>query len=166
MSTALLPTSTTRVAAMTTVNKPPEKVETSQEKTEASSAKKKKARTPTPLPARLKYPRQWKDLKTKGIYCAGEDSQLVIRAVPGNRTFITCIVFTVEAETNVRFGFGNYGSSGPMSFGGTDEPRAIVMSLGESPVPCGSGDFTVASDGSGGTVAGFCVFYQEPDEVP
>jgi hypothetical protein len=166
MSTPVLIQIQPRVAAKTTVNKAPKKITTSQEKALVSTSQKKTAKTPTPLPPRLKYPKQWKDLRAAPIACAGGAGQTVVSAGPGMRLFISSITFTVAAETNVTLRFGNYGGSGPMDFGGADEPRAITMNLAESPAPCGNGSFSISSLTAGGDVNGFVIYYREEDETP
>lgn len=130
-------------------------------------SKEKKKRIPeTPLPARLKYPKIWKDLRVAGISCPVGTSQTVIDTAPGCRSFITSITFTVDDEVDITLFFGNYGTSGPMDFGGSDEPRAIAQSFGDSPIPCGNGDFLISNDGPTGNIYGFVVYYQELDETP
>jgi hypothetical protein len=77
--------------------------------------------------------------------------------------FIATIVLTVSDETNISFTFGVFGSSGSLDLGGTDEPRGIVIAMGDSPAPCGKGGFTVTSDGAGVAVGGFVTYYLETE---
>jgi hypothetical protein len=108
---------------------------------------------------RIPYPKWWKDEGVAGISISGAGSQLVISARSDYALYIASIVLTANDETDITFGFGQFGFSGPMSFGGTDEPRGIVIALGNSPIPCGSGSFLVTSDGANANVGGFVSYY-------
>lgn len=127
---------------------------------------KKPKRTPSPLPPHLAYPPTWRDLRVAGINLADAGAVQIASAVAGKRTFISFITFTVDGDTSIIIGFGTMGSSGPMDFGDTDEPRGIVMNFGDSPAPCGLGGCILSSDGSGVAVHGFAVYYQEQDQSP
>jgi hypothetical protein len=131
----------------------------------AVTAKKPK-RTPSKLPPRLKYPKWWKNLQPAGIGLSGPGSQKIVQGVSGFRSFITSIVFTVTGETTITLQFGSLGRSGPMNFGGENEPRGIALPMSDAPAPLGSGPFVLTSTGAGVAVNGFVVYYQEPDEVP
>lgn len=119
---------------------------------------------PSTIITRSRYPKWWKDLSTAAISLTGAGTQVVVGGLPGYRTFVACIVITVSGDTNITFGFGVFGSSGAMNFGGTDEPRGIVINMAESPAPCGTGHFSISSNAPGINVGGFAVFYQEPEE--
>lgn len=112
--------------------------------------------------ARTRYPKWWKELQAAAIDLAAAGTQTVIRYSPGNNIFLATIVIIVSGETHITFGFGVFGLSGAMPFGGENEPRGMVISMGESPTPCGQGDFTVTSDGADVTVGGFVSYYSEP----
>jgi hypothetical protein len=108
---------------------------------------------------RTPYPKWWKEEGVAAISLSGAGSQLVISARSDYSLFIGAIVLTVTDETDITFGFGQFGSSGAMSFGGTDEPRGLVVALGNSPAPCGSGSFMVQSNGASAAVQGFVSYY-------
>jgi hypothetical protein len=126
----------------------------------------KPKRTPAVLPPHLAYPPTWRDLRIAGINLAAPGSVQIAGAVAGKRTFVSFITFTVDGDTSITIGFGTMGSTGPMDFGDTDEPRGIVMNFGDSPAPCGLGGCVLTSDGAGVAVHGFAVFYQEQDQSP
>ncbi len=108
------------------------------------------------------YPKWWKDLQTAAISLTTAGTQIVIPARSGYSLFVATIVLTVSGETDLSFIFGVFGSSGSMDFGGANEPRGIVIAMGDSPAPCGQGGFSVSSGGVGKAVGGFVTYYLEP----
>ena len=129
----------------------------------AQAAAAKPTVKPELIIARTPYPKWWKTLQTAAISLSDAGTQIVVPASGRFTLFIASIVLTVNGETNVSFGFGIFGASGSMDFGGTDEPRGMVIAMGDSPAPCGKSGFTVTSDGSGVAVGGFCTYYLETD---
>jgi hypothetical protein len=120
---------------------------------------------PTPPPTeivitRIPYPKWWKDLNTAAISLSGSGSQQLIASHPGTRIYLATIVLTVSDETNIRFSFGTTGLSGSMDFGGSGEPKGIVIAMGNSPVACGTGPVVIYSDGPSAAVGGFVTYYQ------
>jgi len=95
------------------------------------------------------------------INLPGAGTQVVVDGFQGFRTFISSITLTVDGETTITFGFGVYGSSGAMNFGGEGQPMGIVISMGAAPAPCGTGGFSVTSSGDGVSVGGFIVYSHE-----
>jgi len=74
--------------------------------------------------------------------------------------YISTIVLTVSGECDITFSFGIAGSSGPMNFGGDDEPRGMVIAMGNSPAPCGGGSFMItASSTEAVSIGGFVSYY-------
>lgn len=110
---------------------------------------------------RTGYPKWWKDSMAWNINIEGPGTWTIMSQSPGYRKYVSVIVFTVSGETNITFGMGVFGSSGSMDFGGENEPRGIVIAMGNSPLPIGEGAFTITSDGVGVTVGGFIVYYYE-----
>lgn len=112
---------------------------------------------------RTPYPKWWKRLQTAAISLSTAGTQVVV-ATPGRFTlFIATIVLVVSDETNISFGFGVFGSSGPMYLGGGVQPSGMVIAMGDSPAPCGVSGFTITSDGNGVTVGGFVTYYLESE---
>ena len=110
---------------------------------------------------RIPYPKWWKDLQTAKIELTTAGTQIIISARSDYFVFIAAIVLTVSGETNITFDFGVFGLSGPMDLGGTNEPRGMVIAMGNSPASCGAGGFSVTSSGSGISVGGFVSYYLE-----
>ena len=127
------------------------------------AAPTKPTAAPELIIARTPYPKWWKTLRTAAISLSAAGTQIVV-PTPGRFTlFIASIVLTVSDETNISFGFGVFGSSGSMDLGGENEPRGIVIAMGDSPAPCGQGGFTVTSDGAAVAVGGFVTYYLEKE---
>jgi hypothetical protein len=127
----------------------------------------KRSRTPVKrLPKTRVYPAGWKDYRVAGISISDAGTYLIVRPRGNYRTFITSIVFTVSGATLITLLFGSMGSSAPMNFGDTDQPRGIASNHDQAPAPCGLDGFSIASAGSGVSVAGYVIYYQEPDEAP
>jgi len=135
--------------------------------TQNLAAVKVAAATPTVAPAliiaRTPYPKWWNALLTAAINLTTAATQIVV-PTPGKFTlFIASIVVVVDGETNISFGFGVFGSSGPMLLGGDTQPAGMVIAMGGSPAPCGKSGFTITSDGAGVAVGGFVTYYLETE---
>jgi len=109
-----------------------------------------------------RYPRWWDDLMQAPINITGPAQVTIVSGRPGFRLFIASIVFGVDGETDISFVFGASGASGAIPFGGTDEPRAAVIAMGNSPAACGAGLFQMGSTGAGIKVGGFTSFFLVP----
>jgi hypothetical protein len=125
--------------------------------------------TPTPPPSevvitRIPYPKWWKDLNTVAINLPGPGSQQLVSPHPGTRIYVATIALTVTDETNITFYFGTTGYGGPMKFGASGSPKGIVIAMGNSPAACGSGPFSIISDGPDAAVGGFVTYYQVEEE--
>ncbi|GAI38885.1 unnamed protein product, partial [marine sediment metagenome] len=59
--------------------------------------------------------------------------ETIVAGVAGVTIKITSIMFTVAGETNIKFKDGTDDLTGPMDFGGTDEPRGAVITQGFLP---------------------------------
>jgi len=112
---------------------------------------------------RTPYPKWWKDARAWNIDIPDAGTHVIIRQTPGWRSYISAIVLTVDGETNITFGMGVFGSSGSMDLGGTDEPRGMVIAMGNSPMPLGEGGFTITSTGAGVHVGGFISYFYEKE---
>jgi hypothetical protein len=120
------------------------------------------------IPAELiipltRYPKWWKDSAAWNINIDGPATGVVVSPSPGYRTYIATIALTVDGETNITFGMGVHGSSGSMRFGGDGGPMGIVIAMGNSPLPCGIGGFSITVDGVGVHVGGFISYYYEKE---
>ncbi len=108
-----------------------------------------KPKEPTVKPeliiGRTPYPKWWKDSLNAKIDLTAPGS-LVLATVTGNlRLFVATIVLSVTGETQISFSFGNAGSSGPIYLGGENQPMGIVIAMGNSPAPCGSGNLVISA---------------------
>jgi hypothetical protein len=112
---------------------------------------------------RTPYPKWWKDARAWNIDIDVAGTHTVIKQTPGWRSYISTIVLTVDGETNITFGMGAFGDSGSMDLGGTDEPRGMVVAMGNSPMPLGGGGFTITSTGEGIHVGGFISYFYEKE---
>ena len=112
---------------------------------------------------RTPYPKWWKDSYAWNINIDAAGTHIVIPQTPGYRTYISTIVLMVSGETNITFEMGPFGLSGEMDFGGENEPRGMVIAMGESPMPCGGAGFKIITDGIGVHVGGFIVYYYEKE---
>ena len=139
--------------------RPPEKPPPAPPRPPAPAPPTKPTVKPELIIERTAYPKWWKDEGTAPIQLAGPGSQFVITARGDYSLYIGAIVLTVSGETNITLGFGVFGPSGPMDLGGADEPRGLVIAMGNSPAPCGSGSFSVTSDGAGVSVNGFVTYF-------
>lgn len=120
---------------------------------------------PDLLITRMGYPKWWKDQGVAAIRLSTAGNQTVVYGITGSKTFISAIVLTVSGDTDISFWFGQFGQSGSMNFGGENEPRGIVISMADSPAPCGDGGFSVYSSGTLVSVGGFAVYYHVRDVV-
>jgi hypothetical protein len=95
--------------------------------------------------ARTPYPKWWKDSLNATIDLTAPGSK-VLANVSGNlRLYVATIVLTVTGPVAITFGFGTAGSSGPIYLGGDNQPFGIVIAMGNSPAPCGSGSLTISA---------------------
>jgi len=87
--------------------------------------------------------------------------QTVIPLAAGVTAYISSIVFTVEGEVDLTFKSSDTAITGAMSFGGTNEPRGIVINHGMHPFHCKVGEaFCIYSD-SAVQVSGYCTYYKK-----
>jgi len=142
------------------------KAEEVKKKKPVEEKKKKPKTTPTKLPRKATYPRWWKEVKTAGINFASAGLNQILAAQCGIRYFITSIVFTVSAETNITFSEGGFFITGPMDFGGTGEPRGIVISMGDSPMMLSPGAAFFIHSTAAVQVSGFITYLTEVVEPP
>lgn len=119
---------------------------------------------PELLIARTPYPKWWKDSLNAKIDLTAPGSQILATVAGNLRLFVATIVLTVTGETQITFTFGNAGSSGPIYLGGEGQPMGIVIAMGSSPAPCGSGDLSISATDPGGvlpSIGGFATCFAE-----
>jgi len=74
--------------------------------------------------------RERKTVTSAKIDFAGLGDNTIVAGVAGQKIKITGLVFTVGGETNITLKDGATEITGPMDFGGTNEPRGIVDTQG------------------------------------
>ena len=115
---------------------------------------------------RTPYPKWWNDEGVAKISLTSSGSQMVITARGDYSLYIAAIVLTVSGECNISFTFGSAGASGSMDLGGADEPRGMVIAMGNSPAPCGSGSFMITSTSDDPvSIGGFVSYYMWKKEA-
>jgi len=125
---------------------------------------KKPTVAPDLIIKRTPYPKWWKDSLNATINLTAPGSTILATVSGKLRLYVATIVITVTGETVITFSFGNAGSSGPIYLGGTDQPMGIVIAMGNSPAPCGSGPLTItATDPTAATpsIGGFATCFAE-----
>ena len=160
---------------LTLTDKEKAEIETLIKTEEAKAAALAEVKPPTPTPpkqptikpeliiARTPYPKWWKDAYAWDINIDTAGTHIVIPQTPGYRTYIATIVLTVGGEVNITFTFGSFPPSGTMDFGGENEPRGMVISTGNSPIPCGGGGFKITTSASV-HVGGFITYFYESEK--
>jgi|GEM_PF-6542649 len=76
----------------------------------------------------------------KAISIASAATHKIIPGASRKRIRITSLFFTVAGEVDVTLYDGGFPISGPMDFGGTSEPRGIVIPFPYSPLELGEGN--------------------------
>lgn len=113
---------------------------------------------------RTEYPKWWRNLAVAPINCQAPGSQTIVSGHTTAKTYIHSIFLIVSGDTTITLNFGSYATSGPMNFGGTDEPRGISIPMGEAPASCGRGGLGITATGNilePKIVGGFAVFSRQ-----
>lgn len=93
-------------------------------------------------------------------FATGAHNQIVA-LVAGKKIKVTNLVLTVAGEVNLTFESHETAISGAMDFGGTDEPRGMVINFGDSPMETVAGEaFKILSVGDV-QVSGYCNYFTE-----
>lgn len=98
---------------------------------------------------------------SEGFHTNTSGNNPIITGSAGTQIKVVFIMLTVAAEVNVKFMSGATDLSGPMDFGGTDEPRGMVAPMGVGPLVCGvAEDFIIHLSGAV-YIDGYCTYYKE-----
>jgi hypothetical protein len=119
---------------------------------------------PDLLISRTPYPKWWKDALTARISLKAPGSQVLATVAGKLKLYVATIVITVTEETQITITFGTAGASGPLYLGGEGQPMGIVIAMGNSPAPCGSGNLSIAATDPGGvtpSIGGFATCFVE-----
>ena len=98
---------------------------------------------------------------TTAISIATAADHTIIAAVSGKRIVVTSIVFTVGGDVNVTLKDGTTALSGAMDFGGTSEPRGMVVNFGDIVMRLSVGNAFIITLSAAVQVSGFVVYYVE-----
>lgn len=85
----------------------------------------------------------------------------IIPAAPGRRIKIWFLTLTVGGDVNITFYDGAVAFSGAMDFGGTSEPRGIVMPPDGKCIPIGENNAFKILLSAAVQVSGFCLYSYE-----
>jgi len=72
------------------------------------------------------------------------------------------VVLVVGGETNITYYDGDTPISGPMDFGGENEPRGMVTHHGNFPLRTSPGSPFKINSSAAEQVSGYVVYYEEP----
>lgn len=86
----------------------------------------------------------------------------IIAAVADLSHYITSLVFTVAGEVNVTLRDETGALTGPMDFGGTDEPRGMTHSDPLCPIKCHAGEKFQITLSAAVQVSGIVTYYDAP----
>lgn len=118
--------------------------------------------------ARTPYPKWWKDSLNATINLTAPGSATLATVSGKLRLYVATIVITVTDAVAITIRFGNAGASGPIYLGDTDQPKGIVIAMGNSPAPCGDGSLSISATDINGTnpvVGGFATCFAEEETV-
>jgi len=119
---------------------------------------------PETIITRIDHPKWWKNGGVAAINFTAPGSQTVKSSPTTGKLYIPTIVITVTEATEITISFGGAGASGPIYLGDTDQPMGIVIAMGNSPAPCGSGGLSISAtdiNGLNPLIGGFITYYLE-----
>ena len=105
--------------------------------------------------------REAKAVTSAAINCAALGDNIIVAGVAGQQIKITGLIFTVGGETNLKLMAGAVDLTGPMDFGGADEPRGIVDSQGFLPLELPAGESFIVNLSIAVQVSGYVTGYIE-----
>lgn len=161
------PAKTSGTQAKTPVKPKPEDLLKPQAPTPASSPKTPTVKKEQIIP-RTPFPKWWKDLSVEKIDISTSGAQTIVPWKAGHISYLVSLVIVVDGETDISLRLSGTAITGPMSFGGSDEPRGITINFGEGPIPCGNQIMSLYSDPPTPPVqvSGLAIYYTEPSEKP
>jgi len=86
-------------------------------------------------------------------------TQTIVTGATGVTINITSLMFTVDGETNITLNDGVTDLTGPMDFGGADEPRGMVHTAGFLPLTITTGRSFIINSSLEVQVSGFITGY-------
>lgn len=158
---------------MSTATYPKAKREILEESPKTTQPVKRKGAPPKPRrrtkrkkqPEATRRRRTRRIVKTAGFNLTAVGLHLIIPPRVAEQIHVPFIAFTVDGEVDITLYDGVIPFSGPMSFGGTDEPRGAVMHLGTSPIVCSPNSGFAIHVSTANRVAGYCTYYYLPAPI-
>lgn len=105
--------------------------------------------------------REAKAITSAKIDFAGAGDTTIVTGQAGKQIKIATLVFTVAGETNIMLKAGATAFTGPMDFGGTDEPRGMVDTHGYCAYELPVGQSFVINSSLAVQVSGYVTGYIE-----
>lgn len=120
---------------------------------------------PSLVIARTEFPKWWKNLALTSINISTLGAQIIVPWLGGKKKYLVSLFFVCDGETDIQLRIGGTPITGPMSFGGSDEPRGMVLQLAEAPIPVGADILSIYSEPKTPPVqvSGTAVYYTETD---
>lgn len=112
------------------------------------------------------FPKWWKELGRSIINNQGVGRTTLVPFGGGQNKWLVSLFFVADGETDITLMLGGTPISGPMSFGGPDEPRGMTLDLSSGPIPCGNEILTLYQDPveNETRVSGTAVYLIEPKQ--
>jgi len=105
--------------------------------------------------------REAKVITSAKIDFAGGGDSTIVAGQAGKKIKLATIVFTVGGDTDITLKAGTTAITGPMYFGGTDEPRGIVDTHGYCAYELPAGQSFVINSSAAVQVSGYVTGYIE-----
>lgn len=103
--------------------------------------------------------REAKTITSAKIDFSGSGDNTIVSGQAGKKIKLASLVLTVGGETNLTLKAGATAITGPMDFGGTDEPRGIVDTHGYCALELATGQSFVINSSAAVQVSGYVTGY-------
>ncbi|MBA7474190.1 hypothetical protein ES707_09538 [subsurface metagenome] len=103
--------------------------------------------------------RETKTQTSAVINFAGAGDSQIVAGIAGSQICVTGLMFTVGGETNITLYAGAAAISGPMDFGGADEPRGMVDNKGFLQYKLPVGEAFIINSSAAVQVSGYVTGY-------
>ena len=101
------------------------------------------------------------DITSVPINFATAGDHELVAGQAGKKIKVTSLTFTVAGETNITMYGGATAITGPMDFGGTNEPRGIVIPHGYVPYEVATGQALIVNSSAAVQVSGYVTGFIE-----
>ena len=103
--------------------------------------------------------REAKTITSAKIDFSGSGDNTIVTGQAGKQIKLASLVFTVGGETNITLKAGAVAITGPMDFGGTNEPRGVVDTHGYCALELAVGQSFVINSSAAVQVSGYVTGY-------